>query len=378
MSFPTANKDESSAMAPVDYPAKPTYKSYRKKYLKMRHGFKDRMRESNALFEEEQHTVRIANRLQEQNDQLLELLHNCNQSIRVPPPLRYTLSPTPSPSAVPSLEPDEPQPPVTHPSPHSALAALEEAHQEFARGEISPARYREISSQLTPYLTNPTPLSTILSRVPHTTLESISPDELPTSILESDTLAYLTPSHEDTYLNHLDVALCSSNPEAALAALDKDHPLSAKDTQKDLLVRNPVSAFNWLRKHRPVLFSSTDSGGPAEPGTERKAKPSPKPNTSNPAMRGGVGGGSRSQSKRDRDSGVSSVRPEPEMLDDEGNLIGGALDGAGGIGGTARGGKRKRGEDDAYRPKGGSSRPGKRKRAGTGTGKGGRTMMDEE
>ena len=82
------------------------------------------------------------------------------------------------------------------------------------------------------------------------------------------------------------------------------------------------------------------------------------------------------------------MRPEPEMLDDEGNLIGGALDGAGGLGGTGRGGKRKRGEDDAYRPKGGSSRPGKRKRAGTGTGmgagKGGRAsesggaMMEEE
>ncbi|KAL8915597.1 MAG: hypothetical protein Q9171_000162 [Xanthocarpia ochracea] len=253
---------------------------------------------------------------------------------------------------------------------------------------MSPARYREFSSQLTPYLTNPTPLSSIYNRVPHTTLESIPPDELPSSILQPDNLAYLTPSHEEIYLNQLDTALGSSNPEAALAALDRERPLSVKDTARDILVRNPVSAFNWLRKHRPVLFANTDSGGPAEPGQERKPKPNPKPNTSHPNVRGagggGGGGGSRAQSKRDRESGISSARLEPEMLDDEGNLIGGVLDGVGGVGGTAKGGKRKRGEDDAYRPKGGSSRPGKRKRAGTGTGKGGRAsaggeaMMEEE
>lgn len=259
---------------------------------------------------------------------------------------------------------------------------------------MSPARFREIASQLNPYLQNPTPLSSIFNRVAHTTLESFPPDELPTSILPSDTLAYLTPSHEDTYLNRLDAALWSSNPEAALAALDREHALSHKDNQRDHLVRNPVSAYNWLRKHRPVLFSNADSGGPAEAGQERKPKPSPKPNTSHPGIKGERGGGSRGQSKRDRDrdreSGVSSARPEPEMLDDEGNLIGGALDGAGAMGSTWRGGKRKRGEDDAYRPKGGSSRPGKRKRAGTGTGmgtgtgKGGRAggsggaMMEEE
>ncbi|KAL8675375.1 MAG: hypothetical protein Q9168_000206 [Polycauliona sp. 1 TL-2023] len=371
-------------MPPADYPSKPTYKSYRKKYLKMRHDFKTKMRESNTLFDGEQATVRIANRLQEQNDQLLELLHTCNQSHRVPPPLRYTLSPTPSPSAVPTLEPDNTQPP-THQDPHSAHAALEEARQEFSRGEMSPARFREITSQLKPYLENPTPLSSIFSRVLHTTIESFPPDGLPPSIAQSDTLAYLTPSHQDAYLNRLDEALWSLNPEAALAALDREVPTTWKDNQKELLVRNPISAYNWLRKHRPVLFSNADSNGPAEAGHERKPKPSPKPNTSHPSTKGELrGGASKGHSKRDRESVVPPLRSEQEMLDDEGNLIGGTLDGAGGLGGTGKGGKRKRGEDDAYRPKGGSSRPGKRKRAGTATGKGGRasgsggTMMEEE
>ncbi|KAL9000580.1 MAG: hypothetical protein Q9169_000873 [Polycauliona sp. 2 TL-2023] len=390
MSFSSVHNEDTSLMPPTNYPPKSTYKSYRKKYLKMRHDFKAKMRDSNALFDDEQAAIRIANRLQVQNDQLLELLHACNQSHRVPPPLRYTLSPTPSPSAVPSLEPDNTHPP-NHPNPHSAHAALEEAHHEFSRGEMSPARFREIASQLKAYLVNPTPLNSIFSRVPHTTLESFPPNGLPASILQSDTLAYLTPSHQDTYLDRLDYALGSLNPEAALAALDRENPISQKDNQRELLVRNPISAYNWLRKHRPVLFSNTDSNGPTEAGQERRPKPSPKPNTSHPNMKGERGGGgSRGQNKRDRESVVPSARPEPEMLDDEGNLIGGALDGAGALGGTGRGGKRKRGEDDAYRPKGGTSRPGKRKRAGTGpgpgvgTGKGGRAsgsgggMMEEE
>lgn len=88
--------------------------------------------------------------------------------------------------------------------------------------------------------------------------------------------------------------------------------------------------------------------------------------------------------KRERKS-ESNLKVEPEMLDDEGNVVGGGLDGVG-VAGTGKGGKRKRGEDDAYRPKGGSSRPGKRKRTGTvgGGGRGGRGSggggagMDEE
>ena len=40
----------------------------RKKFLKLRHNFKDRMRDSNKFFDEEQHAMRLARRLQEQNE----------------------------------------------------------------------------------------------------------------------------------------------------------------------------------------------------------------------------------------------------------------------------------------------------------------------
>lgn len=44
------------------------YTITRKKFLKMRHTFKEKMRESNALFDEEQHAIKLARRLQEQNE----------------------------------------------------------------------------------------------------------------------------------------------------------------------------------------------------------------------------------------------------------------------------------------------------------------------
>lgn len=44
------------------------YTVSRKKFLKMRHIFKEKMRESNALFDDEQNAIKLARRLQEQNE----------------------------------------------------------------------------------------------------------------------------------------------------------------------------------------------------------------------------------------------------------------------------------------------------------------------
>ncbi|KAL9580512.1 MAG: hypothetical protein Q9212_004447, partial [Teloschistes hypoglaucus] len=310
----------------------------------MRQGFKEKMRQSNSLFEEEQHATRIASRLQEQNDQLLDLLLTLNTSIRIPPPLRYTLSPTPSPSAVPDLEPDNPEPPTALSAAQFAHAALEEAHQELAQGKISPTRYEELSSQLKPYLTNTVPLPSLFAHTPHTILENATPADndnnttvppekpsLPTDpSVASDTLTYLSSTHESSYLANIDAALASSDPDAAFAALKKEHHLSVKDTHKDNLLRNPTSAYNWLRKHRPDVFSGMSGGISNAPPSdlaneERKqaaaaaAKPSPKPNTSHP--RGREAKGENSSSRKERASAAKLV--EPEMLDEEGNVISG-------------------------------------------------------
>ena len=85
MSFATVNNQD-AAPPSNEEASKPTYRSYkyrhlfssfkkphtdyqrRKKFLKMRHNFKNRMRDSNKFFDEEQHAMRLARRLQEQNE----------------------------------------------------------------------------------------------------------------------------------------------------------------------------------------------------------------------------------------------------------------------------------------------------------------------
>src|SRR2546430_876617 len=64
---------------------------HRKKYRKMRLRFEDKMRDSDILFKQEQAAIDTARRLVEQNDQILELLLDVNNSIHIPPHHRYNL-----------------------------------------------------------------------------------------------------------------------------------------------------------------------------------------------------------------------------------------------------------------------------------------------
>ena len=47
---------------------RPTYKSFKKKFLKLRHGFDKRMQESIHKFEEEDRLAKVSRRLKEQNE----------------------------------------------------------------------------------------------------------------------------------------------------------------------------------------------------------------------------------------------------------------------------------------------------------------------
>lgn len=46
----------------------PHYRSFKKKFLKIRHGFEERMRTSNEMFENEDRLEKISRRLKEQNE----------------------------------------------------------------------------------------------------------------------------------------------------------------------------------------------------------------------------------------------------------------------------------------------------------------------
>ena len=99
------------------------------------------------------------------------------------------------------------------------------------------------------------------------------------------------------------------------------------ERDRDMALRNPVSVYNWLRKHQPQVFLQDN-----EMQSEKAAK-----------------GASSRTSKR----ASASIKQEPELYDDDGIAV---------DAGSSSRGKRKRDDDGGYRPKGGNSRPAKRKK----------------
>ena len=330
------------------------------------------MRDSNRFFDEEQHAVRLARRLQEQNEYesplraqgiqllnrissslLLDLLLDVNESTKVLPHLRYDLrSPTPDASAVPALEPD--LAPYGPSEIESTRAALEEAKQDLYTGQITPATFKSMEAQLNTILNRTNSLSN-LSRVQHTTLDIVSAEVMPKDLQQEAPIGYMTPSHEDDFLSALDTYLANLPLEAPLMLPRPVRPTD-REREKDAQLRNPVSVYNWLREHRPKVFLQDPRPEEKEPAPEKVSsvsesaghKSSPKPPSSSTSKR------------RSAAASKQEVEPEPEILDDEGNVIGGT-----GIEQPAPKSKRKR-DDDAYRPKGGSSKPRKKGKGSSG------------
>ena len=316
--------------------------------------------------------MRLARRLQEQNEytslprtqriqwlnhifrsQLLDLLLDVNESAKILPHLRYDLrSPTPDASAVPALEPD--LAPYGPSDIESTRAALEEARQDLCTGQITPAAFKSMEADFQSILNRTNSLSN-LSRVQHTTLNIVSAEVMPKDLQQEAPIGYMTPSHEDEFLSALDTYLANLPPEAPLM-LPRPFRPTDREREKDAQLRNPVSVYNWLREHRPKVFLQDPRPEEKESVPEKVSsvsesaghKASPKPPSSSTSKR------------RSAAASRQEVEPEPEILDDEGNVIGGT-----GIDQPAPKSKRKR-DDDAYRPKGGSSRPRKRGKGSSG------------
>ncbi|KAK4229407.1 IEC3 subunit of the Ino80 complex, chromatin re-modelling-domain-containing protein [Podospora fimiseda] len=333
---------------------KPSYRSWKKKYRKMRIVFDDKMQENESLHKLEQKALATAKRLAIQKDRLVDLLLDVNNSSQIPPEKRFDLSmePTFSPEELALLGRDLlPQsPPPKDPNPPSKS-------------------YRNL-----------------LQAVPHQTFAS-SPDKFPTLMADlkigrdspADPQqgsrrppAFLTADDLDNYLWELDQRLKFPADElptmAPLAHPDGNN--TQKDSSRDFALRNPVSVYNWLRKNAPKTFlqdgeqhqaaEKEDEGGISTPvpmGPARRTVNKGESKAS--SSRGGSGTG-----RGGRKPAVRLVRGGGDE-DDEDT----AYEGGGGIATpTVKGGgaaaKRKRGvtadDDSGYRPKGGNNRPAKK------------------
>ena len=318
----------------------------------MRAKFEDTMTTSNQLIRDEARAVNVARRLQEQNDQLLDLLLDMNESGRLPSSLRLDLR------EAPEIEAD---PAATQPK-------LHQLREDMVNGVITPEEFARRSEALhnAPPVNTERSLVSLEARVPHT---SRIPEIVPEGIMLGEHApGYMSPSHEDDYLLHTDLALIdpSYDPSAHDGRPLRIPPARPVPTDKDLHIQNPDSVYNWLRKHQPQVFlqdKDAHGGGGAGTGAENMSE------KSGPGPAKTTGRKSRPSAAA---KGEGTPGPKVKGEDDDEDVPE--------TGGKGRRGKKDGEDDSAYRPKGGSSRPAKRKRGDTdgdtpakGRGKKGRT-----
>ncbi|KAK4962061.1 hypothetical protein LTR10_002558 [Elasticomyces elasticus] len=356
------------------------YKSWRKKYRKMRHNFDSTLEENKRLFKEIHKLDSTAKRLREENDGLLDILLDLNASPSLPPHLRFNIERGDYSLHVPAMEiPADISPEQAnetfqtykHAVQSGSLPAMD---LQIIRHELD----RKLAAQQTVHLDQ---LAASLPSRPVKAEGAVpSSDDLPTS-----EPAYLAPEQESTYLSSLDARLGdngSHNREAPtpLSTSEEKHfaEMTPRELERHVELLNPNSQHSWLaaRQKLGILPGATavEIGGPDndndsvishEPAAA--AVKAPRKRVRKPKADGDL-------AKRVGDKAVERAREE----------VGGEGAGspmvAGSVGGNGTGvaddedvaaqgsasGRKKRDVDGGYHPKGGKkgAASGKRKRSG--------------
>ncbi|KAJ8121376.1 hypothetical protein O1611_g10120 [Lasiodiplodia mahajangana] len=290
--------------------ARPSYKSWKKKYRKMRITFDQRMRESEDLHALEQKAMRTAKRLAIENDRLMDLLLDINESPQIPFERRIDLN-------------------------------LDDEDDDETDSDNSETTQKPTKS-----------LKKLIQEVPHQSYEEYvqrNPklqEDLEPEDPQTHPTSFLTADDVDEYLYQLDMRLgLKPKPTLAPSYLGTN---TAPNPPANFALRNPTSVYNWLRRHAPKTFlqdlekekDKDKDDRDKEDGRKRKGGASKKRQST----------ASRKEKEREKETAESMD------WDDEPGYEAPAA------GGTLKG-KRKRDEDPGYRPKGGSSRPTKKRKS---------------
>ncbi|ORY64926.1 IEC3 subunit of the Ino80 complex, chromatin re-modelling-domain-containing protein [Pseudomassariella vexata] len=290
---------------------KPSYKSWKKKYRKMRLHFDMRMQQSEELHRLEQKAMRTMKRLAVENDRLMDLLLDINESPQIPLERRIDLSLDDE-----EDEDVEAKDPAQQPTKSLRHLIEEVRHRDF---EATAEHLPEILEQIQPK----------------------DPELYPTS--------FLTAEDVDNYLADIDMRIgLKTKPTIA-----KPEQTTPNTSAANFALHNPTSVYNWLRKHAPKTFlqdmekdkeKDNDHGEKGEGGGRRK-------------MAGTRGTKRQSAATRKEVAAAAAVAAaaEPMEWDEEAAFDVSAT-------GTVRG-KRKRDDDGGYRPKGGASRAAKKRKS---------------
>lgn len=353
-----ARHESQSAAAP---PEKAGYKSYKKKYRKMRNAFEKVMSKSNELFRQEQEATETARRLTLENDAILDLLMDLNDPKNAPnKKLIIDLeSKLPGMTALPDLPPKLPA------MPEDDFDEADEAYKEGFKDYLKTLAYAKKGEEVdwkgeSLTVGMGTSLAKLMATVPHQPFEVTSRPPsvagiplIPANMAKDleitkgkpDPVAYISAERYDEYLSKLDTKL-GLKPAPTLNTTNPDFvPAPPHLSDRDLEFKNPSSVYNWLRTNKPNIFLQDSE--PASLIEKAATKPG--------ALRG---------------AGKRAVLPAPskpdafEIVEEDGLDYNTSI---GVVPNSKEKGKRKRvsDEDGGYRPKGGSSRP-KKKRSDSG------------
>ncbi|KAK3663995.1 hypothetical protein LTR22_005215 [Elasticomyces elasticus] len=365
------------------------YKSWRKKYRKMRHNFDSTLEENKKLFKEIHKLDSTAKRLREENDGLLDILLDLNASPSLPPHLRFNIERENYSLHVPAMEipaditpeqANETFQTYKHAVQSGSLPAMD---LQIIRHELD----RKLAAQETIHIDQ---LAASLPSLPVKADGAasgvvLSSDDLPTS-----EPAYLTPEQESTYLSSLDSRLGDSgshNREAPtpLSTSEEKHfaEMTPRELERHVELLNPNSQHSWLaaRQKLGILPGATavEIGGPDNDNDSVVShEPAAGPVVKAPRKRVRKPKADGDLAKRVGDKAVERAREEggegagsPLVAAGSGtNGTGLADDEEGAVGGSGGSGRKKRDVDGGYHPKGGNTGKkgagggGKRKRSG--------------
>ncbi|KAH8688828.1 IEC3 subunit of the Ino80 complex, chromatin re-modelling-domain-containing protein [Talaromyces proteolyticus] len=307
---------------------KQSYRSFKKKFAKLKLQFELKMRDSENLIREQLRIEDLSKQIQETNDQLLEVLMEFNESLQVKPSLRYDLS-------IPDDAPLSPEPEdnsLSFYTASAAKAALREAKAELEAGEITAETYRRLedavkrSNAYQPAVKYAA-LQQLSQYEPATETDSLRDNEL-----LSHSLGYMTPEHEYEYLLRSDTQLGDSEAAGPLSRLPEKPTWTER--MREASLANPSSVYNWLRRNNPQIFLQ-DNDNASEKGVG-----APRPSNLRVSKRAPTSRNAAKEEDMYDEDGIALETPEP----------------------SSSKGKRKRDEDTGYRPKGGRSSTGRKKK----------------
>ncbi|POS82549.1 hypothetical protein EPUL_006130 [Erysiphe pulchra] len=202
--------------------------------------FDEAMQQNKELFLDEQRAIQTAKRLALQNDQILDILYDMNNSARIPAEKRIDLTVEPPYlSEIPSL-----------------ISSYELSKASQLQSTEGKKLYSEICNMMAAHELSKPPRATqkslalLLASIPH--LNSKNP-HVPDDILlslepeegQKTSYSYITSEQLDEFYHEIDTSL-------------GEIPLSLRpptqETSQDSVFENFHSPYNWLRRNVPQIF----------------------------------------------------------------------------------------------------------------------------